>query len=63
MTRHGIELGLVSTLPYYYARTKLGFSTYSSMKDVLDKLSAKQGKNFRALVMSDADVVMLNPKA
>ena len=62
MKRHEIELGLVSTLPYYYAKTKLGFSTYASMKDILDKLSAKQGKNFRALVMSDADIVLLNPK-
>ncbi|HXG05726.1 MAG TPA: hypothetical protein VNI77_00180 [Nitrososphaera sp.] len=58
-----IELGLVSTLPHYYVRTKLGFSTYSSMKDILGRLSEKHGKNFRALVMSDADIVLLNPKA
>ncbi|HEX7032183.1 MAG TPA: hypothetical protein VF172_04215 [Nitrososphaera sp.] len=63
MKRQEIELGLVSTLPHYYAGTKLGFSTYASMKDILDKLSEKQGKNFRALVMSDADIVLLNPRA
>jgi hypothetical protein len=61
--RQKIELGLVSTLPHYYARTKLGFSTYAGMKDILDRLPEKQGKNFRALVMSDADIVLLKPKA
>jgi hypothetical protein len=61
--RQKYELGLVSTLPYYYARTKLGFSTYASMKDILDKLPEKHGKNFKALVLSDADIVLLKPKA
>lgn len=61
--RQKVELGLVSTLPHYYARTKLGFSTYAGMKDILDKLPEKQGKNFRALVMSDADIVLLKPRA
>ena len=56
-----IELGLVSTLPHYYARTKLGFSTYAGMKDILDKLPEKHGKNFKALVVSDADIVLLKP--
>jgi hypothetical protein len=58
-----LELGLVSTLPHYYARGKLGFTTYAGMKDVLDKLPEKQGKNFKALVLSDADILLLNPKA
>lgn len=61
--RQKCELGLVSTLPHYYARTKLGFSTYASMKDILDKLPEKHGKNFRALVLSDADIVLLKSKA
>jgi hypothetical protein len=61
--RQKIELGLVSTLPHYYAKTKLGFSTYAGMKDVLDKLPEKQGKNFKALVVSDADIVLLKPRA
>jgi hypothetical protein len=61
--RQKIELGLVSTLPHYYARDKLGFSTYAGMKDILDKLPEKQGRNFKALVMSDADIVLLKPRA
>ena len=61
--RHKYELGLVSTLPHYYTRTKLGFTTYAGMKDIIDKLSEKQSKNFRALVLSDADIMLLRSKA
>jgi hypothetical protein len=57
--RQKLELGLVSTLPHYYARSKLGFTTYAGMKDILDKLPEKHGKNFKALVFSDADIVLL----
>jgi hypothetical protein len=60
--RQKLELGLVSTLPHYYARSKLGFSTYAGMKDILDKLPEKHGKNFKALVLSDADILLLKPK-
>jgi hypothetical protein len=61
--RQKIELGLVSTLPHYYARSKLGFATYAGMKDILDKLPEKQGKSFKALVLSDADIMLLRPRA
>ncbi|HXV45167.1 MAG TPA: hypothetical protein VD736_00660 [Nitrososphaera sp.] len=57
--RHKLELGLVSTLPHYYARNKLGFTTYAGMKDILEKLPEKHGKSFRALVLSDADILLL----
>jgi hypothetical protein len=61
--RQKYELGLVSTLPHYYARSKLGFSTYAGMKDIIEKLPEKYGKNFRALVMLDADIIMPKPRA
>lgn len=61
--RQKYELGLASTLPHYYAKSKLGFSTYAGMKDILEKLQEKHGRNFRALVMSDADVIMPKPRA
>lgn len=60
--RQKFELGLVSTLPHYYARSKLGFSTYAGMKDILDKLPEKHGRNFKALVVSDADIILLKPR-
>ncbi len=56
------EIGLVSTLPHYYAKTKLGFTTYSGTKDILQKLQEKYGKNFRTLVLSSADMTLLKPK-
>ena len=56
-------MGLVSTLPHYYAKTKLGFATYSGTKDILQKLQEKHGKNFRTLVLSNADMTLLKPKA
>ena len=57
--RQKYELGLVSTLPYYYAKAQLGFTTYAGMKDIVDKQPEKYGKNFKALVLSDADITLL----
>ena len=59
--RQKCELGLVSALPRYYA-TRLGFTTYSGMNDVLQKLPEKVGKSYRAIVLSDADITLLKPK-
>jgi hypothetical protein len=57
------HLGLVSTLPHYYVRTKLGFTVYASMKDILQKLPENYGKNFKVLILSDANITLLKPKA
>ncbi len=57
--RQKYELGLVSALPHYYAGTKLGFTTYAGMKDMLDKLPEKHGRNYKAVVLSDADITLL----
>jgi hypothetical protein len=60
--RQKYELGLVSTLPRYYATSRLGFTSYSGMNDVLQKLAEKLGKSYRAIVLSDADITLLKPK-
>jgi hypothetical protein len=60
--RQRYDLGLVSTLPRYYATTRLGFAAYSGMNDVLQKMPEKLGKSYRAIVLSDADIVLLKPK-
>ncbi|MDQ4050856.1 MAG: hypothetical protein M3093_04520 [Thermoproteota archaeon] len=57
------DMGLVSTLPHYYTKTKLGFMTYSGTKDVLQKLQEKHGKNFKTLILSNADITLLKPRA
>lgn len=50
------ELGLVSTLPHYYA-TRLGFSTFNGVREALEKLLAKHGKGHKVLVVADADII------
>lgn len=57
------QMGLVSTLPHYYTKTKLGFITYSGTKDILQKLQEKHGRHFKTLVLSNADITLLKPKA
>jgi hypothetical protein len=60
--RQKYELGLVSTLPKYYASSRLGFTVYSGMADILQKLPDRLGKSYRAIVLSDADITMLKPR-
>jgi len=57
------ELGLVSSLPHYYASPKLGFMAYSGARDALEKLLARNGKGHKALVVSDADITLLKSRA
>lgn len=60
--RQKCELGLVSTLPRYYSSTRLGFTAYTGMNDVLQKLPEKIGKSYKAIVLSDADITLLKPR-
>jgi hypothetical protein len=60
--RQKCELGLVSSLPHYYAGAKLGFTTYASARDALEKILVRNGKGHKALVVSDADITFLKPK-
>jgi hypothetical protein len=53
------ELGILSTIPQYYLKTLLGFTTYSSTKQILQDLLAKHGKNNKILAVSDADSILL----
>ena len=53
------ELGIVSTLPQYYLKTKLGIKTYGSVKNMIEELLSKYGKNHKVLVVSDPDVLIL----
>jgi hypothetical protein len=56
------ELGLVSTLPHYYA-TKLGFVTFGGARDALEAMLAKHGRSHKALVVADADITLLKTTA
>jgi hypothetical protein len=56
---HKYQLGMMSTLPQYYLKTKLGIKTYGSMKNVIEELLVKHGKNAKILVVSDPDIMLL----
>lgn len=53
------EIGIISSLPQYYAAAKLGMTTYPGVKDALEKLLSKHGRGHKSLVVSDADVILL----
>ena len=56
---HTYDLGILSTIPQYYLKTKLGFRTYNSARDILEKLLTKHGKNHKILVLSEGDITLL----
>ncbi len=56
------DLGLVSSLPHYYAANKLGLVTYAGARDALEKLLVRNGKGHKALVVSDADITLLRTR-
>jgi hypothetical protein len=54
------QLGIMSTLPQYYLKTKLGIKTYAGVKNVIEELLIKHGKNTKILVVSDPDIMLLS---
>jgi hypothetical protein len=52
--REKYNIGVVSTLPQLYLKTKLGLETFDSLKHVLAKLLSKYGKNHKVTLISDA---------
>jgi hypothetical protein len=56
------QLGIVSTLPRYYSKTKLGLNYYTSVKNALGELLIKYGKSHKILVLSDADITLIKPR-
>ncbi|MEM2760028.1 MAG: hypothetical protein QXW73_04475, partial [Nitrososphaerales archaeon] len=56
------DLALVSTLPDYYVKNRLGLKTFRRMKDVLHNILNVYGTRQKVLVVADASKVMLKPK-
>lgn len=52
--REKYDMGIISTLPEYYLKTKLGLETFDSLKQVLTNLLLRYGKNHKVTVLSDA---------
>ena len=59
--RDKYNLGILTTIPEYYLK-KLGLSSFTSIKDVLNRLLLKHGKYHKILVLSDADIILTKPK-
>lgn len=57
------ELALISTLPDYYAKNRLGFKTFRRIKDALHHTLNVHGQRQKVLVVSDASKVLLKPKS
>lgn len=53
------NLGIVSSLPFYYTHKKLGFVTFNNIKEVLVKFMSTYGKNSKILVCPEPDVTLL----
>lgn len=56
------KLSLVSALPDYYTRHRLGFKTFRRTKDVLHNMLNAYGPKQKVLVVSDASKVLLKHK-
>jgi hypothetical protein len=57
------ELALISTLPDYYAKSRLGFKTFRRIKDALHHILNAYGQRQKVLVVSDASKVLLKAKS
>jgi hypothetical protein len=49
-------LGLVSSIPYYYSKTKLGFNTFNNVKEVLQNMVARYGKSSKVMISPDPNI-------
>ena len=51
--RKKYEIGVVSTLPQHYLKTKLGLETFDGLRQVMTKLLSKYGKNHKVTLVSE----------
>lgn len=47
------NLGLVSSIPFYYAKTKFGLNTFNNVKGVLENLLSHYGKSIKVMVCAE----------
>ena len=55
-------MGLVYPAPLLH-QDKTWFTTTLAQRDILQKLQEKHSKNFKTLVLSNADITLPKPKA
>jgi hypothetical protein len=61
--REKFEIGVVSTLPQHYLKTKLGLETFDGLRQVMTKLLSKYGKNHKVTLISEgrSTLAKINP--
>jgi hypothetical protein len=61
--REKYDIGVVSTIPQHYLKTKLELETFDGLKQVLAKLLSKYGKNHKVTLISEgrSTLTRLNP--
>lgn len=57
--REEYNLGIVSSLPFYYTRKKLGLTSFNNVKEVLENFLSKYGRNSKVIVCPDPDSTLL----
>ena len=50
------NLGLVSSIPFYYAKTKFGLNTYDNIKKVLEHLLSHYGKSTKVMICAEPSI-------
>jgi hypothetical protein len=51
--RKKYDIGVVSTIPQYYLKTKLGLDTFDGLRQVMTRLLSKYGKNHKVTLVSE----------
>jgi hypothetical protein len=51
--RKKYDIGVISTIPQYYLKTKLGLDTFDGLRQVMTKLLSKYGKNHKVTLVSE----------
>ena len=51
--REKYDIGVISTIPQHYLKTKLGLETFDGLKQVMAKLLSKYGKNHKVTLISE----------
>jgi hypothetical protein len=52
------HLGVLSSLPHYYLRSRFGFEPFSRSEVILEKLLDINGKNHKILVIPDPNMAL-----
>lgn len=55
-------LGLVSSIPFYYTKTKFGLYTYNNVKEVLENMMSRYGKSSKVVICPDPCITLFLKK-